>query len=153
MSKKYILQKHEFISRNKIEVFNFFKTPENLEQITPPNLNFKIYTPLPILMDTGTLIEYRIKLLGIPIYWKTLINEYSPPEYFRDIQLKGPYSKWDHTHIFKECKNGTMMIDKVTYSIPLGILGQFARSIWVKRELDKIFNYRYNIIEEIFKGE
>ena len=153
MNKEYILEKHQFIPKSKAEVFNFFKTPENLEKITPENLNFKIYTPSPILMEEGTLIEYQIKLLGIPIYWKTLINEYSPPNYFRDIQLKGPYGKWDHTHIFKECKNGTMMIDKVYYSIPFSIIGQLAHFIWVKRQLKQIFNYRYQIIYEIFKGD
>ena len=153
MNKEYYLEKHQFIAKSKNEVFDIFKTPENLEQITPSNLNFKIYTPSPILMDKGTLIEYRIKLLGIPIYWKTLINEYHPPEYFSDIQLKGPYSKWDHTHVFKECKNGTMMIDKIIYSIPFGIIGRIAHSIWVKEELNRIFNYRYDIIEKIFKGE
>ena len=153
MSKEYTLEKHQFITKSKKEVFDFFKTPENLEKITPKNLNFVIHTPSPISMNEGTLIEYRIKLLGIPIYWKTLINAYDPPKYFSDIQLKGPYSKWDHTHIFKECKNGTMMIDKIVYSIPFGIIGQIAHSIWVKEELNRIFNYRYDIIEKIFKGE
>ena len=153
MNKEYILETHQFIPKSKIEVFDFFKTPENLEQITPKNLNFMIYTPSPILMNKGTLIEYKIRLLGIPIYWKTLINNYSPSDYFSDIQLNGPYAKWDHNHIFKECKNGTMMIDKIVYSIPLGLLGQIAHFIWVRQELKRIFQYRYDAIEEIFKGE
>jgi len=151
MSKSYLLEKHQFIEKPKIEVFDFFKTPENLEKITPENLNFKIYTPTPILMKEGALIEYQITLLGIPIYWRTLINEYNPPNNFRDIQLNGPYDTWDHTHIFEECKNGTMMIDKVKYSIPFKIIGRMAHFIWVKRELQRIFNYRYEIIESIFK--
>ena len=151
MNKEYLLEKHQFIQKPRIEVFDFFKTPENLEKITPKNLNFNIYTPSPILMEEGAVIEYQIKLLGIPIYWRTLINEYNPPNNFRDIQLNGPYDIWDHTHMFEECKNGTMMIDKIKYSIPFKIIGRMAHSIWVKRELQRIFDYRYEIIENIFK--
>ena len=151
MNKEYHLEKHQFIEKSKPEVFEFFKTPENLEKITPKNLNFKIYTPSPIDMKENVLIEYRIKLFGVPIYWRTLINEYKPPDYFRDIQLNGPYEIWDHTHIFKECQNGTMMIDKIKYSIPYGFIGRLAHFLWVKKELQRIFNYRYKIIEEIFK--
>ena len=150
MNKEYILEKYQFISKPKSEVFNFFKSPENLEKITPENLNFKITTPLPIIMKEGTLIEYKIKLLGISVYWRTLINKYEPPNNFKDIQLNGPYDCWEHNHQFEECKNGTMMIDRVKYSIPFGIIGQFAHFIWVKKELKNIFNYRYKIIEQIF---
>ena len=151
MNKEYLLEKHQFIEKPKIEVFDFFKTPENLEKITPKNLNFNIYTPSPILMKEGAVIEYQIKLLGIPIYWRTLINKYNPPNNFRDIQLNGPYDTWEHTHMFEDCKNGTMMIDKIKYSIPFKIIGRMAHSIWVKRELQRIFDYRYEIIENIFK--
>jgi len=153
MSKEYILEKYQFIEASKTEVFNFFKTPENLEKITPENLNFKIHTSSPILMKEGALIEYQIKLFGISVYWRTLINKYNPPDSFSDIQLNGPYKLWKHTHIFKECKNGTMMIDKIIYSIPYGFIGRFAHFIWVKRELKNIFDYRYNIIEKIFKEQ
>ena len=151
MNKEYLLEKHQFISKSKIEVFDFFKTPENLEQITPKNLNFRIITPSPILMEEGTLIEYQIKLFGIPLYWRTLIKEYNPPDNFRDLQLNGPYDTWDHTHIFKECKNGVMMVDRIKYSIPFGIIGRLAHFIWVKAELRRIFNHRYKVIEQIFE--
>ena len=150
-NKQYYLEKHQFISKSKDEVFAFFKTPENLEQITPKNLNFRIITPSPILMEEGTLIEYQIKLFGIPLYWRTLIKEYNPPDNFRDLQLNGPYDTWDHTHIFKECKNGVMMVDRIKYSIPFGIIGRLAHFIWVKAELRRIFNHRYKVIEQIFE--
>ena len=151
MNKEYYLEKHQFISKSKTEVFDFFKTPENLEQITPKNLNFTIHTPSPILMEEGVLIEYEIKLFGFPIYWRTLINEYNPPNDFKDSQLNGPYDCWEHTHIFKECENGTMMIDKIKYSIPFGIIGRMAHFVWVKKELKKIFSYRYESINKIFE--
>ena len=153
MSKKYIMEKHQFISKTKSEVFNFFKTPENLEKITPSNLNFKIHTPSPILMKKNAVIEYQIKIFFFPIYWRTLIKSYDPPNSFKDIQLNGPYKIWDHTHIFKECKNGTMMIDRIVYSIPYGFIGRMVHFIWIKRELKNIFNHRYKIIEEIFRNK
>ena len=151
--KIYTLKFKQKINRKIDEVYPFFSNPENLSYITPSRLNFRILTPLPIKMQKGQIIDYTITILGKKIRWRTIISEYEPSKYFIDQQLKGPYSKWDHTHIFKECKNGTMMIDKVTYSIPLGIIGQLAHSIWGKAELNRIFNYRYDIIEKIFKGE
>ena len=102
-------------------------------------------------MDRGTIIDYQIKLFNIPVHWRTLIKEYNSPNSFKDIQLNGPYQKWEHIHTFKECKNGTMMIDEITYSIPFGIIGRLMHFIWVKRELKKIFNYRYKVINEIFE--
>ena len=153
MNRQYSLTRSQFITKKKSEVFNFFKNAENLEKITPRNLNFTILSPLPIIMDEKTLIEYNITLFGIKIYWRTLITEYNPSDSFKDIQLNGPYALWEHTHMFKECKNGTMMIDDINYSIPYGIIGRIAHFIWVKRQLNNIFNYRYQIIDKIFQGK
>jgi len=153
MNKEYTLKRTQFIPKTKSEVFNFFKNAENLEKITPEDLNFTILSSLPIIMDEKTLIEYNITLFRVKIYWRTLICEYNPPNNFKDIQLNGPYSLWEHTHRFEECKNGTMMIDDVNYSIPFGIIGRIAHFIWVKKQLNNIFNYRYQIIDEIFQGK
>mgnify|MGYP001185393652 CR=1 FL=1 len=108
------------------KVFDFFSQPENLEKITPSEIGFQIITPTPIEMKKNLIIDYKIKICGFPVSWKTCIINYKPPIFFSDIQIKGPYSMWEHTHIFKECKNGTMMIDKIKcervlryWSIPL----------------------------------
>lgn len=148
--KKYILKKEQFISKPLKEVFSFFEKPENLSEITPKTLSFKILNSTPIKMEKNAFINYRIKILAIPLYWTTKITDYNPPFSFTDEQLKGPYSLWRHTHIFVECNGGTLMTDEVLYSIPYGILGEIAQKIYVKRELDNIFSFREKTIKKIF---
>ena len=98
---KYGISKKQVISRTLKEVFSFFEKPENLSVITPKNLEFDILTPKPIKMDRGTVIDYTINLFCIPVHWRTLITEYCPPYKFVDVQIKGPFILWHHTHIFK----------------------------------------------------
>jgi len=100
--KYYKLVKSQFIYKPINEVFSFFEKPENLQEITPLYLNFKIITPSPIKMEVGQVISYKIKLRGIPIKWNSLISSYDPPNSFIDQQIKGPYEIWHHTHRFKE---------------------------------------------------
>jgi len=95
------------------KVFDFFSKPENLSEITPAKLGFNILTPSPIKMEKGTLIDYTIKLMGIPLRWRSLITDYDPPKKFVDEQLKGPYSYWHHTHTFKAVDKGVEMNDVV----------------------------------------
>lgn len=147
----HYLKKEQIIKRSLKEVFSFFQQPENLSKITPTNLGFTIISKSPIEMKKGCLIEYKISLLGLPVYWKTEITDYNPPYSFTDKQLKGPYALWVHTHHFKEIDEGTLMTDEVKYSIPMGFIGEIAHMIYVKKELEHIFEYRYKIIEEVFK--
>ena len=123
------------------KVFDFFSKPENLSKITPAKLGFNILTPSPIKMEKGTLIDYTIKLAGIPLRWRSLITEYDPPKKFVDEQLNGPYSYWHHTHSFRAVNSGVEMNDVVRYAIPMGIIGRFMHAIWIKRDLNKIFNH------------
>ena len=99
------------------EVFAFFSKAENLQKLTPEWLYFKILTPLPIKMEEGTLIDYQLKLHGIPVKWRTRITEWSPPYAFTDEQIKGPYRAWIHRHTFAEIKDGTLMTDKISYRV------------------------------------
>ena len=105
------------------EVFPFFSDAKNLEAITPPYLQFKILTPGPIALQAGTLIDYRIRLLGIPMYWRTQIESFESPLRFTDIQIRGPYRLWHHTHQFLDTPEGTLMTDLVRYQMPFGPLG------------------------------
>ena len=148
---EHILEREQIIKRPIEEVFDFFADAVNLEKITPPQLNFHIITPQPIDIKKGTLIEYQLKLRGVPIKWKTEITQWNPPFDFVDSALKSPYKQWIHLHTFEENANGeTIMRDKVRYRLPFEPLGDLAHW-YVKIELKKIFDYRYKIVEEYFK--
>ncbi|WP_417390626.1 SRPBCC family protein [Gimesia sp.] len=121
------------------EVFAFFAEPQNLEALTPPWLNFEITTPAPIEMRQGTLIDYRLKLHGIPVKWRTEISEWEPPFRFVDRQLKGPYRLWHHEHTFTECDAGTRVTDDVRYAV-LG--GALVNRLFVQKDIARIFHYR-----------
>ena len=135
------------------DVFSFFSKPENLSKITPSRLGFYIKTPSPIVMKSGQLIDYIIKIVGLPVHWRTLITEYQSPHLFVDQQIKGPYSLWHHKHLFKEIENGVEICDIIHYSVPLGFIGSIVNTLWIKKDLDSIFKYRYQVINDIFKQE
>jgi len=146
----YQLQRSLFIPRLRGEVFAFFADAGNLERITPSFLRFRILTPHPIAMKVGALINYEIRLYGIPIRWRTRIESFEPISRFIDIQLSGPYRRWHHLHEFSEVQGGTEMRDCVDYDLPLGPLGSIARWLFVRRALDRIFDHRNVTIQEIF---
>jgi ligand-binding SRPBCC domain-containing protein len=148
---EHILERKQIIERPLREVFDFFADAGNLEKITPPELNFHITTPQPIDIRKGALIDYELKLRGIPIRWKTEITQWNPPFDFVDTALKSPYKQWIHLHTFEEGEAGeTIMRDRVRYRLPLEPLGDIAH-FYVKKELKYIFDYRYKVIKEIFK--
>jgi ligand-binding SRPBCC domain-containing protein len=146
MPKTYTLQRQQFFPRPRAEIFPFFADAANLEAITPAFLQFRFLTPLPIEMRPGALIEYQIRLFGIPLRWQTRIEEYDPPLRFVDVQLRGPYRLWHHTHEFHEVEGGTLMVDLVRYQMPLGPLGRLVHALFIRRTLDRIFDYRYQTL-------
>lgn len=149
---EHVLERRQTIERPREEVFAFFADAGNLERITPPELNFQILTPQPIDIGRGTLIDYQLKLRGIPLTWKTEITEWDPPHSFVDTALKSPYRQWIHRHRFSTGARGeTVMEDIVRYRLPLEPLGDLAH-FYVRRELAYIFDYRRRAIEEIFKN-
>lgn len=131
------------------EVFPFFAKAENLERITPDSLRFRIVSPLPIRMEEGALIDYRLKVGGLPQRWRTRISLWDPPNRFADEQIKGPYKKWFHTHTFEECEEGTRMIDRVEYELPFQPFGNWVHPL-IRRQLRAIFTYRNAHIGEYF---
>lgn len=145
----HLLQREQRIDLPLDEVFEFFSRPENLARITPPAMRFTILTPLPIAMKPGAVIDYTVRTLGLPVRWTTLIAEYDPPHRFVDIQLKGPYSFWHHTHRFEKADRGTRIIDEVRYALPFGPLGELARLFIVKGKLEKIFDFRRRVIADL----
>lgn len=139
---EHILHKKVWINRPLDEVFDFFSRAGNLERITPPLLNFRILTPEPIEMRPGTLIDYALRVRGLPMRWRTKITVWNPPYEFADVQLKGPYKLWHHTHTFREVDGGTEMTDVVRYELPLGPLGDLVHNLIVRRDVESIFNFR-----------
>jgi ligand-binding SRPBCC domain-containing protein len=131
------------------EVFRFFADAANLEAITPPWLRFRIVTPQPIRMEPGALIEYRLRLHGIPIRWLTRIELWEPGRRFVDAQVKGPYALWRHTHSFEEHPDGTLMRDTVEYALPFGALGRLALLAFVRRDVERIFDFRAAALHKV----
>ena len=150
--KTYVFRKQHSIARPIDDLFNFFKQPDNLEKITPSSVGFTILTPRPIKMQVGTVLDYTIRLIGLPVRWTTMISEYDPPHRFIDVAIRGPYSFWHHTHTFEENDQGTIMTDEVNYSLPFGIFGRLAHFLWVKRQLKYIFDYRMNVISDLMEN-
>ncbi len=146
----YTIDRTQLVPRPRAEVFPFFADAANLERLTPPFLSFHILTPLPIAMEPGALIDYRIKLFGVPMTWRTRIESFEPGERFVDVQLKGPYKLWRHTHTFRDVPGGTEIRDHVEYALPLGPLGRIAHALMVKRTLGRIFAYREHVMTDIF---
>jgi len=130
------------------DVFAFFANAENLECITPPELAFRILTPTPIVIGEGSLIDYRLKLFGVPFCWRTRIVEWQPDHQFVDEQLRGPYAKWRHLHTFTNSDVGTRMTDRVEYRLPFEPAGSLALPL-VRRQLHRIFRYRAAAIRRL----
>jgi ligand-binding SRPBCC domain-containing protein len=133
------------------DVFPFFGEARNLEAITPPFLRFRVITPGPIEMQVGALIQYRLRLHGIPINWLTSIQAWEPPHRFVDVQVRGPYALWHHTHTFEAVPDGTLMRDTVRYAIGFGPLGEVARRAIVTRDLQTIFDHRAQAVPALLK--
>lgn len=129
------------------EIFAFFCDAQNLESITPPWLKFEVLTPAPIELGEGALIDYRLRVRGIPLRWQSKITHWDPPHSFVDEQLRGPYRLWIHTHTFEERDGGVLAGDHVKYAVPGGAL---MNNLLVRRDVEKIFEYRQKELAEIF---
>lgn len=121
------------------KLFPFFADPANLQAITPPWLHFHIVTPLPIKMCAGTLIDYKLRVRGMPLRWRTLIRDWRPPHHFVDEQLRGPYRQWVHEHSFEARDGGTLARDRVRYAVPFDFL---VHRWLVRPDVESIFQFR-----------
>ncbi|MEO8711293.1 MAG: SRPBCC family protein [Parafilimonas sp.] len=152
MSKVYALKAAQRMAVDINTAWDFFSNPENLNAITPKNIGFKIIGDnYGKDMYAGQIIEYKVKpLLGIPLYWMTEITYVKHQEYFVDEQRFGPYSLWHHQHHFRQINNGIEMTDIVHYKIPFWFVGDAANTLFVKNQLKKIFEFRFNAVEDKF---
>jgi len=148
---------HSFKTVQKIPIslpqaWDFFSNPANLQAITPDDMGFKVISKYHgDVMYAGQIIEYKVRpVLNIPIYWMTEITQVKDKEYFIDEQRFGPYTLWHHQHHFKEIPGGVEMTDIVHYKNPLGPLGRLANSLFVRKKLAGIFDYRFKKVEDLF---
>lgn len=144
----HVFSRRLWLPRPADEVFAFFARPENLERLTPPSLGFRILTPS-VAMREGAVMDYALRVLGVPVRWTTLIDSYDPPRGFSDVQLRGPYSYWRHTHRFEAKDDGTLMTDEVRYLLPFEPASRPALPL-VAWQLDRIFRFRSEAIRAIF---
>ena len=143
----YRLRAEMIVQLPRTEVFDFFADAMELERITPPWLNFSVLTQMPVEMREGLLLDYKLHIHRIPIYWQTEISVWERPYRFVDQQLKGPYKRWYHEHTFEETDHGTLVRDDVHY-IPRG--GRLLHKFMVRPDLEKIFTFRQDRLKEIF---
>ena len=142
MVKRHVLERTQRLATPRREIFAFFSEIHNLQRLTPPFLDFEIVTKEKVPMRVGARIEYRIRLMGLPMAWLTEITEFVPEQRFVDTQLRGPYRVWEHLHEFVELPDGTLMRDRVEYELPFGPAGEAAHALFIRRTLQRIFDYR-----------
>lgn len=148
----YTIRTDVTLGRSLEDTFGFFSDAGNLEAITPPELRFRIKTPLPIEMRQGSLIEYELSLYGVPFSWLTEISVWEPGVRFIDQQIAGPFKVWHHEHCFERAGEEQSRIrDQVRYVLPLEPLGRIAHPL-VRSKLDRIFSYRTDKVREIMDG-
>ena len=144
----YRLIREQWIPRPLDEAFAFFARPQNLEEITPPFLQFHILRAANEL-HAGSLIDYRLRVHGIPMSWTSEITVWEPPHRFADTQVRGPYALWRHVHEFASEGTGTRIIDDVQYALPFGFIGEIAHALMVRRDVERIFDYRRKKLEQL----
>jgi ligand-binding SRPBCC domain-containing protein len=150
----HVLRREQRLPGPPQSVFPFFADARNLEAITPPLLEFRLLTPEPIQMGVGTFLQYALRLRGVPVRWDTLIQAWDPPHRFVDVQVRGPYRLWHHTHELEPLDGGTatLMRDTVRYALGFGPFGEIARRAVVERDLEAIFAFRAERVPALVAG-
>jgi ligand-binding SRPBCC domain-containing protein len=149
----YTLKRTQRLPISLEQAWHFFSSPANLKEITPPYMGFDITSDPRFLlkMYPGQVITYTVKpVLGIPLFWMTEITHVEEGRFFVDEQRVGPYKIWHHQHHFEAMEGGVEMTDLVHYQLPLGPLGDLAQRVFVRRQLNEIFDYRFKKLEGLF---
>jgi ligand-binding SRPBCC domain-containing protein len=139
----HVIERSQRLELPAAQAFAFYGDALNLEAITPPWLGFRVVTAGPIAMRPGALLDYRLRLHGVPVRWRTRIAVWEPPVRFVDVQVRGPYALWEHTHEFAPVgEDAVVSRDRVQYALPFGLAGSLAHALFVRRDLERIFDYR-----------
>ena len=145
----HVLEARVWLARPRPEVFAFFADPRNLAALTPPRCGVRLLSPVSTLA-AGTVLDVRVRVLGAPLRSRIYIREYDPPYRFVEVQVRGPWARWEHRHQFLEENHGTWVEDRVTYRLPLGPLGQLAHAAIVHRRLQALWRYRRERLDALF---
>jgi ligand-binding SRPBCC domain-containing protein len=148
----HTLRREQLVRAELPEVFEFFSRAANLEALTPEWLSFRLLGAPDGTIRRGRLIDYRLRLHGIPIRWRTLIEVWEPGVRFLDLQMRGPYALWSHLHEFEARSDGTLVRDEVLYALPLSPLGDLAHPLLVKRDLRRIFDHRQEAVRRLLES-
>jgi uncharacterized protein (TIGR01777 family) len=143
----------QWVPKKPSEIFPYFCSEKNLEALTPEFLKFRVLKKSTDEIDQGTLIDYKMRVHGFPVKWQTRIEDWNPGHSFVDVQLNGPYKKWHHTHEFREFAGGTLMRDRVLYQLPMGWFGNLMAGWKVTRDVQAIFAYRREKIDQLWRDE
>jgi ligand-binding SRPBCC domain-containing protein len=144
----HVLEARVRLARPRPEVFAFFADPRNLLRLTPPHVGLQLHTDHTTLA-AGAVLDFRVRWLGVPLRWRSYVREYDPPYRFVDVQVRGPWARWEHRHLFLEDGGGTWVEDRVTYRLPLGPLGRLAHGVLVERQLRALWAYRQARLAEL----
>lgn len=144
----HVLETRVWLAKPRPHVFAFFADPRHLELLTPPAMCLRLLTP-DAVMAAGAVLEFRLSWLVVPFTWRAFIREYDPPYRFVDVQVRGPYARWEHRHRFLEEDGGTWVEDRVTYRLPMGPLGALAHGLVVHRQLRALWEYRRRRLEAL----
>jgi ligand-binding SRPBCC domain-containing protein len=144
----HVLEARVWLARPRPEVFAFFADPRNLPRLTPPRFGLTVRTDRATLA-AGAVLDFRIRWLGVPLRWRSYVREYDPPYRFVDVQVRGPWARWEHRHVFLEEGGGTWVEDRVTYRLPLAGLGRVAHHVLVQRQLRALWAYRQARLSEL----
>jgi ligand-binding SRPBCC domain-containing protein len=155
----HVLERRVWLPRPRPDVFGFFADPRNLARVNPPSARLAWLAPPPDVLAAGTILDFRVRLLGLPVRWRVMVREFDPPYRFVDVQLWGPFSRWEHRHRFSEGaapdgtgRVGTWVEDRVTYRLPLGALGGLAHAVAARRSIAAMFDHRERRLVELFGG-
>ena len=148
----HVLETRLWLARARPEVFAFFADPRNLARLTPPSLKLRLRTPDAGPLTAGAVLDLRMAWLGLPLSWRLYVREFDPPYRFVDVQVRGPWARWEHRHQFLEEGGGTWVEDRVTYRLPLGPLGRALHHALVHRQLHAHWAYRQERLAELIAG-
>jgi len=157
----YVLERRQWVPRRRADVFAFFAEPRHFTFLAARRAASRWTAPPPATLSAGTVIDFRVRTAGVPVHWRIFVREFDPPYRFVDVQIKGPFARWEHRHVFRDGAEatgssgpiGTWVEDRVTYRLPLGALGRFAHALTVRRRIVAVLDERDRQLREAMSPE